>query len=92
MTTELLVDTATNTQAPLRHIIEDALHHYFAHLDPDSPPTRLYDFILKEVEVPLLQKALKFANGNQSKAASMLGISRNTLRRKMTFYQLTDVT
>jgi Fis family transcriptional regulator len=86
MTTELPVDTTT--QAPLRNIIEDALHHYFAHLDPNSPPNSLYDFILREVEIPLFQKTLKFVNGNQSKAATMLGMSRNTLRRKIALYQL----
>ncbi|MDF3055579.1 MAG: Fis family transcriptional regulator [Gammaproteobacteria bacterium] len=93
MNNELPVNTTTNIQAqvPLRNVVEEMLHTYFTSLDPESPPPNLYDFIIKEVEIPLLKKALVFANGNQSKAASILGISRNTLRRKMAHYKLTQL-
>jgi len=78
----------TTSQVPLRNVIEETLHRYFTHLDPKTPPTSLYDFVIKEVEIPLLKKALNFTNGNQFKAALMLGISRNTLRRKIALYEL----
>ena len=44
--------------------------------------------VISEVEKPLIQMVLKLTNGNQSKAALILGISRGTLRKKMAIYEL----
>lgn len=43
----------------------------------------LYDAVIEQVEKALIQKALKWAKGNQLKAARVLGVNRNTLRTKM---------
>ena len=48
------------------------------------PPAGLYARILREVEVPLLEIALNATGGNQAKCADLLGINRNTLRKKLT--------
>lgn len=48
------------------------------------PPPGLYDRILREIEVPLLEIALEATSGNQAKCADLLGINRNTLRKKLT--------
>lgn len=48
------------------------------------PPPGLYQRILKEVEVPLIEIALDATGGNQAKCADLLGINRNTLRKKIT--------
>jgi Fis family transcriptional regulator len=61
------------------------IERYFDDLDGESC-TALYAIILSQVEQPLLETALNRANGNQSKAAKMLGINRNTLRKKMKQY------
>lgn len=50
---------------------------------PDLPETGLYDRVLAEVERPLIQLALQATKGNQIRAASVLGINRNTLRKKI---------
>jgi len=48
------------------------------------PPPGLYDRILREIEVPLIEIALDATGGNQAKCADLLGINRNTLRKKIT--------
>ena len=60
------------------------LRRYFD-LHPDSlPPPGLYDRILREMELPLIEIALDATAGNQAKCADLLGINRNTLRKKIT--------
>lgn len=49
----------------------------------------LYDMVLREVERPLLEAVLEHCGHNQSKAAQVLGLSRSTLRKKMTQHGLT---
>ena len=44
--------------------------------------------VLREVERPLLEVVMQQTNGNQSRAAEVLGINRNTLRKKLKLYQL----
>jgi Fis family transcriptional regulator len=51
-------------------------------------PENLYQMLLAEIEPPLIEEILKRTGGNQSKAASMLGITRNTLRTKMQRYSI----
>ena len=48
------------------------------------PPPGLYQRILREVEIPLIEIALDATGGNQAKCADLLGINRNTLRKKIT--------
>ena len=63
-----------------------ALHlaRYFATFGKDLPPDELYERVLAEVERPLLQLTLAAVKGNQLRAAKLLGINRNTLRKKLT--------
>jgi two-component system nitrogen regulation response regulator GlnG len=68
----------------LADAIEVHLSRYFAAFGRDLPPDGLYDRVLAEVERPLLQLSLAAVRGNQLKAAKMLGINRNTLRKKLT--------
>jgi Fis family transcriptional regulator len=48
----------------------------------------LYDLIMEQVEKPLIQLALDSLNGNQVKTAQLLGINRNTLKKKVDFYNI----
>ena len=48
------------------------------------PPAGLYGRILREIELPLIEIALDATGGNQAKCADLLGINRNTLRKKIT--------
>lgn len=52
------------------------------------PTCNLYDFVIAEVERPLIETVLKHVGHNQSKAAKALGISRSTLRKKIDRYRL----
>jgi Fis family transcriptional regulator len=67
---------------PLRGHAERALSDYFTRLNGHCP-ARLYDLVLREVEEPLLRMVLDYAQGNQSRAATILGINRGTLRKKL---------
>ncbi len=74
-------------KATLSHLVADALEDYFDKLDGDDP-SELYDFVISEVEKPLLEATLDYCGGNQSKTAQVLGISRATLRKKLAIYKI----
>ncbi len=63
--------------------VELHLARYFSSFGRELPPDGLYDRVLAEVEAPLLRLALASARGNQIRAARLLGINRNTLRKKL---------
>ena len=64
--------------------VERHLRSYFDLHGKILPPPGLYQRILREVEVPLIEIALDATGGNQAKCADLLGINRNTLRKKIT--------
>ena len=63
--------------------VDKHLRRYFDLHGSQLPPAGVYQRILKEVEFPLLTIALDATNGNQAKCANLLGINRNTLRKKI---------
>ncbi|WP_028450305.1 MULTISPECIES: helix-turn-helix domain-containing protein [Chitinibacter] len=67
--------------------IQQSLDQYFNDLDGE-PPSALYDMVLGRMEKPLLIDILARVGGNQTQAAEMLGINRNTLRKKLQTYNL----
>ncbi|MFB1011230.1 MAG: DNA-binding transcriptional regulator Fis [Thiopseudomonas sp.] len=71
----------------LRACVEMTLHNYFSHLD-GTEVTNVYQLVLNEVEAPLLATVLQHAQGNQSKAAEILGLNRGTLRKKLKEHNL----
>ena len=71
----------------LADAVKESLDDYFTHLD-GQPPHAIYDMVLSCVEKPLLEFILNKVGGNQSKAAEVLGLNRNTLRKKMAQYHL----
>ena len=76
------------SQGAMRHnneiaeCVRKSLERYFKDLD-GTKPRSIYDMVLKNVERPMLEAVLDHAEGNQTVAAEMLGINRNTLRKKM---------
>ncbi|WP_300517803.1 response regulator [Aliiroseovarius sp.] len=60
------------------------LQRYFDLHGGTLPPPGLYQRILREIELPLIEIALDATGGNQAKCADLLGINRNTLRKKIT--------
>ncbi len=67
----------------LSQTIRQHLDQYFEYHDDGLPPPGLYQRILREVERPLIQKVLAATAGNQVKASDLLGLNRNTLRKKI---------
>jgi two-component system, NtrC family, nitrogen regulation response regulator GlnG len=67
----------------LSNAVERYLARYFSGFDGALPPPGLYHRILREVEGPLLAAALAATRGNQIRAADLLGVNRNTLRKKI---------
>jgi two-component system nitrogen regulation response regulator GlnG len=63
--------------------VERHLARYFAGFQDGLPPAGLYHRILREIEYPLLSTALAATRGNQIRAADLLGLNRNTLRKKI---------
>ncbi|KXS31631.1 MAG: Transcriptional regulator, Fis family [Candidatus Gallionella acididurans] len=75
-------DLVVNENDMARHV-RKTLKEYFRDLDGEKPCSGMYDMVICCVEKPLLELVLEHAGGNQTHAAEMLGINRNTLRKKM---------
>ena len=67
--------------------IETLLDRYFNDLAGESP-NNLYGLVISNVEKPLLLYVMHYAEGNQSKAAEILGLNRNTLRKKLKIHNI----
>lgn len=63
--------------------VEENMRDYFSSFGDGLPPPGLYDRVLRELEYPLILAALTATRGNQIKAADLLGLNRNTLRKKI---------
>jgi len=63
--------------------VERHMAAYFAGFEEGLPPAGLYHRVLREIEYPLLTAALAATRGNQIRAADLLGVNRNTLRKKI---------
>ena len=74
---------------PLRKLTEQALDSYFTSLNGHAPG-HLYELVIREVEEPLLRAVLDYVEGNQCRAADVLGINRGTLRKKLREFGLAD--
>lgn len=88
--TELLASAGVSDAQPpdgrddtISSNIERHLNRYFSEFADDLPPPGLYQRVLREVEPPLIAAALAATKGNQLRAAELLGLNRNTLRKKI---------
>jgi Fis family transcriptional regulator len=80
---------ASTRGIPLREHTQHALNCYFTSMNGHKPG-HLYEMVLREVEEPLLRATLEYTEGNQSRAADILGINRGTLRKKLKLYGISD--
>lgn len=67
----------------IRKVLAIYLHHYFDLHKGILPADGLYACLIKEMERSLIEVSMKHLNGNQVQVAKLLGINRNTLRRKI---------
>jgi len=72
---------------PLHAYAEEAIKGYFHTLNGHKP-CELHQFVMAQVERPLLEMTMTYTNGNQSMAAEILGLSRGTLRKRLQTYDL----
>ena len=70
-------------QEPLARAVERHIRQFLAAHGDAIGPSDIYDRVLAEVERPLIRMTLAATRGNQIKAAAMLGLNRNTLRKKI---------
>lgn len=71
----------------IQEVILHSLQEYFKDLDGQNP-SNVYDMVMRAVEKPILMAAMEHAKNNQSLAAKILGINRNTLRKKLLMHKL----
>ncbi|HEX4975621.1 MAG TPA: DNA-binding transcriptional regulator Fis [Pseudomonadales bacterium] len=76
-----------NNSLTLRDNVAQAMQSYFSLLD-GSDVTDVYKLVLSEIEAPLFESVLQHTQGNQTKAAEVLGLNRGTLRKKLKQYGL----
>ncbi len=67
--------------------VKNSLERYFHDLNGEKT-TNVYDMVMAEVERPLLEIVMRHVKSNQCRAAELLGINRNTLRKKLKHYKL----
>jgi Fis family transcriptional regulator len=77
------------TRPPLRENVAQAVRRYLRDLD-GCDADDVYEVVLREMEIPLFTEVLNHCEGNQSRAAAMLGIHRATLRKKLREYGLIE--
>ena len=75
------------TDEPLSEAVNNSLQLYFRQLNGEEV-SGIYEMVLQETERPLLEVVMHQAEGNQTRAAKILGINRNTLRKKLSRYGL----
>jgi Fis family transcriptional regulator, factor for inversion stimulation protein len=80
--------SSPNSPPRIDDTIRLSLDHYFNSLG-DQPPHALYDMVIGAVEAPLLAYVMQRYQGNVSHAAKALGITRNTLRKKLSIHGIT---
>jgi Fis family transcriptional regulator, factor for inversion stimulation protein len=67
--------------------VRNSIERYFHDLNGEKT-TDVYDMVISEVERPLLEAVMRHVKSNQCRAAELLGINRNTLRKKLKQYKL----
>lgn len=68
--------------------VREAVAAYFVALDGEEPSCAVYDMVINCVEKPLIETVLYHAGGNQTRAAELLGMNRNTLRKKIQIHKI----
>lgn len=91
MTKKIYVDAPVIKQRltplPLSdHIKEIVTAYYKNSLARGIKPKNVYELLISEVELPLIQTTMEYTGGNQSRAANILGINRGTFRKKLAHY------
>ncbi len=82
------LDTNLAGAGNLRELVDAHVCAYFQRFGDDLPPPGLHARVLSEIEPPLIANTLAATGGNQIRAAKILGLNRNTLRKKMRIFDI----
>ncbi|OGI46685.1 MAG: Fis family transcriptional regulator [Candidatus Muproteobacteria bacterium RBG_16_65_34] len=74
-------------KSPIAACVKSALERYFSDVNGEKV-TGIYEMVIHEVEKPMLEIVMRHAKSNQCKASEILGINRNTLRKKLKLHKL----
>jgi Fis family transcriptional regulator, factor for inversion stimulation protein len=77
-----LAEHKNMSKESIQEVVQKSLEEYFNDLG-EQQASNIYDMVVMTVEKPILEVVMTRADGNQSHAAQMLGINRNTLRKKL---------
>jgi len=77
--------TSQTATTPLRDAVRKTIRQYLLDMGT-TEPEHVHRKLLAEIEPPLIEEVLLYTRGNQSRAARMLGMTRNTLRGRMRRY------
>ncbi|GAB2504059.1 DNA-binding transcriptional regulator Fis [Arenimonas alkanexedens] len=80
-------NASTPGHTPLRDHVSRSVRRYLHDIN-GCEMDDLYEVVLREIESPLFAEVLRHCDGNQSRAAAMLGLNRATLRKKLKAYGL----
>ena len=67
--------------------VRQAVHDYFRDLDGEDPICAIHEMVMNCVEKPLIETVMHHVGGNKTRGAELLGINRNTLRKKLLQYE-----
>ena len=76
-----------NKSVPLREHVQENIRRYLEDMG-NTEPEHMHRKLLSEIEPPLIEEVLRYAGGNQSRTARILGMTRNTLRSKIRRYSI----
>jgi Fis family transcriptional regulator len=79
--------TKKNPPIPLREHVQTTIRQYLEDMD-STEPEHVYRRLMSEIEPPLIEEVLRYTSCNQSRAARILGMTRNTLRSKLRRYSI----
>ena len=90
MTTTIHHIDATETQSSVLllqdHVKKIVTNYYKNAIEDNMTPEKVYELVMAEVELPLIQATMEYTSNNQFQAAKILGINRGTFRKKLAFY------
>ena len=77
----------SHNQLPLADHIRMVMSNYYKNLVANgSTPENVYELVISEVELPLIEATMEYTGNNQSNAAKILGVNRGTFRKKLSHY------
>ncbi|MCF6775020.1 Fis family transcriptional regulator [Thiotrichales bacterium 19X7-9] len=80
-------ENASQEALPMAEYIKEVVTNYFKSMAEEGmSPSQVYELVMSEVELPLIEATMEYTGNNQSRAASVLGLNRGTFRKKLSHY------